>query len=74
MKRKIRNEGMYITPQKVYGTMEGETCKDCRFCLASGNERIRARYCIRFWKQENPKARVNAYDQACGKFERKEQT
>ncbi len=71
MKRKIRNEGMYITPQKVYGTVPDATCRECRFCLANGNKTIRARYCIRFFRRENPRGRVNAYDQACGKFERK---
>ena len=74
MKRKIRNEDKHITPQKVYGTMEGKTCRECRFCsnkkdtglIGSG-----AFYCMRFWRHESPKARINAYDQACGKFERR---
>ena len=72
MRRRIRNEGLYVTPQRVYGTVEGATCRECRFCLANGNGTIRARYCIRFFKRENPRGRVNAYDQACGKFERKD--
>ena len=72
MRRKIRNEGMYVTPQRVYGIVEGACCRECRFCLANGNETIRARYCIRFFKHEDPRGLVHAYDLACGKFEGKE--
>ncbi len=74
MRRKIRNEGMYITPQKVYGTHEG-TCRKCRFCSDKKDTGLIGRdafYCTRFFEHENPKARINAYDQACGKFEGKE--
>lgn len=73
MKRKIRNEGMYITPQKVYGTVDA-TCRDCRFCVNkkdAGPIGSDAFYCTRFFRRESPKARINAYDQACGKFEGK---
>lgn len=74
MSRKIRNEGMYITPQKVYGIHEG-VCRDCRFCVNkkdSGLIGSNAFYCTRFFEHENPQARINSYDQACGKFERKD--
>ena len=72
--RRLRNAEKYITPQQVYGIMEGKTCRECRFCSNKkdtgliGSDKF---YCTRFWRQENPKARINAYDQACGKFERK---
>lgn len=63
-----------ITPQQVYGTVEG-TCRDCRFCVTEKDTgRISTPfYCIRFFARENPKSRINAYDTACGKFERQNQ-
>jgi hypothetical protein len=74
MRRKIRNEGMYITPQRVYGTVEGAACRECGFCVNKKDTGLigsNAFYCTRFYPHENPKARINAYDKACGKFERK---
>ncbi len=72
MKRKIRNDGMYITPQRVYGIVPGAVCRQCRFChnkKDAGLTGSNAFYCTRFFRHENPKARINAYDRACGKFE-----
>lgn len=75
MRRKIRNEGMYVTPQRVYGIVEGACCRECRFCADkkdSGLIGSSAFYCTCFFRHEDPKARINAYDLACGKFEGKE--
>lgn len=74
MNRKIRNEGMYITPQKIYGTVKDAVCRQCRYCVNKKDTGLigsNALYCTRFFRHENPRARINAYDQACGKFERK---
>lgn len=67
--RKLKSSDRTITPQRVYGTAPA-VCRDCKYCLANGNDRIRAHYCIRFFGREDPRGRVNAYDQACGKFEK----
>lgn len=74
--RRLRNAEKYITPQRVYGTMEGTVCRQCRFCRNKKDAGLigsDAFYCTRFFEHEDPKARINAYDQACGKFERREQ-
>ena len=63
-----------ITPQQVYGTVDA-TCRECGFCVNindSGWIGDDAFYCTRFRPQHDQKARINAYDQACGKFEGKD--
>ena len=62
-----------ITPQQVYSTVDAE-CGDCRFCFNAKPDGPLGRddfYCARFHPHPEPKARINAYDQACGKFERR---
>jgi hypothetical protein len=69
---KLRNSGKYTTPQQVYGTAPA-VCRECRYCANkkdSGLIGSSAFYCTRFFEHENPRARINAYDQACAKFER----
>jgi hypothetical protein len=62
-----------IHPQDVYGVTRGETCRGCRFCQIRLPYRV-TYYCTRFYREEeNPKSRISAYDQACGKFERKDE-
>lgn len=61
-----------IHPQDVYGITRDETCRECLHCKNKKDTGLIASdayYCTRFYRFENPKARINAYDQACGKFE-----
>lgn len=74
MKRKIRNEGMYITSQKVYGTVNA-FCRECRHCanivkivcdalngIAYGDDRQIALVQIRKKYAEEPKTDVRLWE------------
>lgn len=72
MRRSRGNPEKIIRPQDVYGTVDA-TCRECRHCFDTGLPGVSAHYCHRFLGNNDPRARINAYDQACGKFERREQ-